>query len=129
MFTWENKSLKRESIKGVLMMSKKKRERERKKESEQKRKNELRGGRGGKEQSEREKCNNKRMKNTVMKYKRRFFCTWCIEESFYQSSHLFLRSSPLILWLWLETSLWFIFKINVFSGPQRIALSDVPGLS
>lgn len=30
MFTWENKSLKRESIKGVLMMSKKKRqERER----------------------------------------------------------------------------------------------------
>lgn len=30
MFTWENKSLKRESIKGVLMMSKKRtRERER----------------------------------------------------------------------------------------------------
>jgi hypothetical protein len=38
MFTWENKSLKRESIKGVLMMSKKKRKRK-------KRKNELRGGR------------------------------------------------------------------------------------
>jgi hypothetical protein len=52
MFTWENKSLKRESIKGVLMMSKKK---ERKKESEQKRKNDLRRGEEGAEQSERER--------------------------------------------------------------------------
>jgi hypothetical protein len=55
MFTWENKSLKRESIKGVLMM----RERKEKK---------------------RKKCNNKRMRNTLMKYKRRFLCTWCMGE-------------------------------------------------
>lgn len=32
MFTWENKSLKRESIKGVLMMSKKKKARARENE-------------------------------------------------------------------------------------------------
>lgn len=71
MFTWENKSLKRESIKGVLMMSKKKKK-EKKKENE-----------WGKKKAKREKKGKnviiKRMKNTVMKYKRRFFCTRCIE--------------------------------------------------